>query len=737
MMRWASLGSMFGGLPVLGVMLLVGCTPPPPPPVVESVQTEAHSVGGGMQPGGMLPETGSVVSGAAVGIGAMRVREVKVVEDNGQHGIFAKLSVAPRAESHFTLAEPNRLIIELEGDASGAPIAAQYPVDNSIIKQIGVGSHQGKIRMTVTLKGDDFPSYTVDVLNDTLVAFLGEPMGATQAVREQVVFTDRAVAGALPPPAPIASAPPSSLGAEPLTPAAGPRGASKRSRGGAGAIAGGQSLSDEAEEFASGDQSDEPRFLKKGSLYYGQPISLDLKEADIHNVLRLIAEVSKLNIVATSDVRGTVTLRLFDVPWDQALDIMLQVMSLESVREGNVIRVSTVKRLREEREERKRARDAQRDAEPLQVAYIRVNYAKAKALAALVTGGTGKGGGGKGGGADRSTGVLTPRGSAMADEFTNTVIVRDIERGIVDAMDLLRRLDVQTPEVLIESNIVEATASTARDLGVQWGYRASVGPQTGSSTGFNFPGMIGFGGSGLGTGASGVPAMVDFPAGGNFASGNGSALNLILGSLDGTQALDMRITALEEQGKASVISKPRVVTLNNVPAVIKSVTIIRVRMPGTTTQIATGGSAVAPQTTATEKIETGITLHVTPQVSSDGFIMLDMNVKSSQADFSRTVDNIPTEIDREANSHVLVRDGQTFVIGGVYRDTSAENTKAMPFFGTIPGMGWLFRSDSRAQDREDLLVFITPRILGTTKAFGGMPTAAELWQQRAQRREPG
>ena len=192
----------------------------------------------------------------------------------------------------------------------------------------------------------------------------------------------------------------------------------------------------------------------------------------------------------------------------------------------------------------------------------------------------------------------------------------------------------------------------------------------------------------------------------------------------------MRITALEEKGKGRVISRPRVVTLNNVPATIQSLTVLRVRLPSTGTVINTGaGGQAGAQQTATERIETGITLEVTPQVSGDGFILLDMFAKSSQADFARQVDGIPTEITRQTTSQVLVRDGQTVVLGGIYRDTSAIAQRGLPFFGEIPGLSWLFKSESRIKRREDLLVFITPRVLGPYRVKN-LPSAAQLWQRR-------
>jgi type IV pilus secretin PilQ/predicted competence protein len=644
--------------------------------------------------------------------GGLEILELKLIDDNGQQGLFAKLSGSPREVSHFTLSNPNRLVIEIFGDTATGLAAEHYDVSNPLIEQVAVGSDPGKIKLTLQLRGGAIPAYTVDDLNDTLVAFLGEPSGTSLAVREEVVFSRRALPGGVPPPPQPATA----RAAAPKSGEAAP------------------SVLRLHERLSPGEKStvvDEP--VLPARTYYGQPISLDLKDADINNVLRLLAGVSDLNVIATDDVQGRVTLRLTEVPWDQALDLILTVMNLEKSLEGNVIRISTVKRLREEREELKRAQDAAQEVEPLRVVYLRVNYAKAKKLGELISGAGQQIAQGRGarGQQNQNFGVLTERGSVLVDEFTNTLIVRDVQKGIDEAKELVRKLDVQTPQVLIESKIVEATTSFARDLGIQWGYRSSIGPQTGTSTGVNFPGTINFGGSGLGGGATGVPYMVDFPAGGAFGPGSGSALDLALGSLDGSRSLDVRLTALEESGKGRIISRPRVVTLNNVAATIKSLTILRVRLPSTGTVINTGaGGQAGAQQTATEQIETGIILTVVPQVSSDGYVLLDMFVKSSQADFSRTVDNIPTEITREATSHILVRDGETVVLGGIYRDVIADTEQGLPFLNTIPGLKWIFRSESKNKRREDLLVFLTPRALLASRAVGDLPSAAELWENR-------
>lgn len=687
---------------VAGTLLafFAGCTRP----VVEKVEPPLTSVSsplGGAEQGAALsetlPSTEAESPGPSLGTEqtSLEIREIRVVSDNGQEGVFVKLSGRPQGVTHLALESPPRLVLEIAAPNVRPGIVERLPVrKNPLIKEIRLQSGGGMLRVSAYLKAK-VPPYTVSDLDSTVVAFLGEPTGGTRPIEEELVFSHRvgAIASALdeeslPPPKPVAEPSPAVQATESRT------------------------------------------VMGAKPMYVGQRVSLDFKDADVHNVLRLLADVSKLNIVATDDVRGKVTLRLFDVPWDQALDIILQTLNLESVQEGNVIRISTVKRLREEREEKQKALEAAKVLEPLKVEYIKVNYTKAKNLADIISGvarsrATGTGARATAG----EEGVLTNRGSVFVDELSNTIIVRDIQRGIDNAREVVRRLDVQTPQVLIESNIVEATTDFARELGVQWGYRYLAGPATGNPTGVNFPGTIGVGGSGLGSGSSGVPFIADFPAAQAVAN-SGSALNLALGSLDGAHALDMRLSAFERQGKARVVSRPRVVTLNNVPATIKSLTIIRVRLPSTGTIINTGaGGAAGAASAATEKIETGIILVVTPQVSSDGFVLLDMSTKSSQADFARTVDQIPTEITREANSHILVKSGQTIVLGGIYRDTFAETRTGIPFLKDVPGIGWLFRNMNKSDRREDLLVFLTPRILGTPGA--NLPTAEELWRNRS------
>jgi type IV pilus assembly protein PilQ len=228
-----------------------------------------------------------------------------------------------------------------------------------------------------------------------------------------------------------------------------------------------------------------------------------------------------------------------------------------------------------------------------------------------------------------------------------------------------------------------------------------------------------------------VPFFADFPA--TIAGGNGSAFDLLLGSLDGSQSLAARLSALEAENKGKIISRPRVVTLNNVPANIEALRILRVRIPSQGTVISTGAGGVAGGSqVATEQIKTGIILKVTPQVSSDGFVFIDVFAKSSTVDRRNVVDGIPEEISRQAESHVLIKDGETFVLGGIFRDELQDLERGVPYLHNIPVLGWAFKNKTDVDARQELLVFITPRALKPrgTENIASLPSAEALWQNR-------
>jgi type IV pilus secretin PilQ/predicted competence protein len=425
------------------------------------------------------------------------------------------------------------------------------------------------------------------------------------------------------------------------------------------------------------DVDDVARLLDGSPKYSGRLISLDLQDTDIDNALRIIAEVSNLNIIASEEVRGKVTLRLIDVPWDQALDVILKTNGLDKVQEGNVVRIAPVEKLRSEREALKQAQQAEEELEPLQVKFIRVSYAKSADLKPLIDN------------------VLSERGAASFDDRTNQLIVKDISRGIKNVVQLVSKLDLRTPQILLETQIVEAQRTLLRDLGSEIGFQYVQSPSTGNATGKNFPNSVDFSGNIA-----------------NPISKGANPISLLFGSADGSKSLGARITSLESEGRIKIISKPAVATTNNKQATIKSVEKIRIRMPtgGVSVASGQGASAAGQGQNATETIEIGILLEVTPQASPDYYVLLDINAKSSTLG-ANEVDGVPSEVERSATSSVLVSSGQTFALGGIYKIVDDEQIDGLPFFKDIPIIGTFFRRATVQNSDEELLFFITPRIV--------------------------
>jgi type IV pilus assembly protein PilQ len=436
------------------------------------------------------------------------------------------------------------------------------------------------------------------------------------------------------------------------------------------------------------ENDDLAALLGGASQYTGRLISLDLQDTDIDNALRIIAEVSNLNIIASDDVTGKVTLRLIDVPWDQALDVILKTNGLDKVQEGNVIRIAPIERLRQEREALKQARQAEDELEPLQVQYVRVSYAKASAIKPILDS------------------VVTERGSIAFDERTNQIIVKDIRKGIKNVVELIKKLDLRTPQVLLETQIVEAKRDFIRDLGAELGGSFISSPETGNATGWNFPNSINIGGSGTGVSFGDIPTFSSF-----IPSNTGSAISMIFDSADGARSLAARLTAYEQDGIARIVSRPSVATTNNTQASIEAVEVLRIKKPSGGTTVQTGsGSSYGSDGSATEQIRLGIKLTVTPQASPDYFVLLDIAAESSTLG-ANEVEGIPSTIERKANSSVLVSSGQTFAMGGIYKVNDNQSLTGVPFLKDIPVLGTFFRSSALRNSDEELLFFITPRIV--------------------------
>ena len=489
------------------------------------------------------------------------------------------------------------------------------------------------------------------------------------------------------------------------------------------------------------DRPDRPR-------YTGRKISLDFNGADIHDVLRVLADVSGLNIVTTDDVQGHLTLRLVDVPWDQALAVVLHAHGLEQVEAGNVVTISTTERLETERRARLRAREAELKLAPFETAYVKINYVKATDIVDLIrrehgptesaerdrqriAGKPARSGHDGAAGTDAQVALMSPGGTIAADDTANVVIIRDVPDNIAAVRELIRHVDIQMPQVLIESYIVTASGNVNRSLGIQWGYQYTAGPDTGNPTGVNFPGRVGIGG-GSTLGTQDVPFIADFPA-----KAGAATLDLFLGSVGGSSKLNVRLSALESEGRARVISRPRVVTLNNGDALIE----LRreVRVPVTAGNLTVGGAGTRGGGEAFEEFDVGIRLKVSPQISSDGFVLLDIEAESSELTdssvtttaASSTVPSIPDVLSRTTNSQVLIRAGSTFVLGGILQDNLDRRESGIPYLRNVPGLGWLFKGKTDRRTKDELMIFLTPRIVAGVST-ASLPSSGQLWKSRPQ-----
>ena len=403
-------------------------------------------------------------------------------------------------------------------------------------------------------------------------------------------------------------------------------------------------------------------------------ISLDVQEADLHDVLRLIADVVGVNVIAGSDVQGSVTTRLEDVPWDEALDAVLSINGMGHERSGNVIRIAPLEHFAKAREARLREQEAQRQSQPTSTQVIAISYANAARLQPNLEK------------------LLSDKGSLAVDTRTNTIIVNDTQTAIRTVTDLVATLDRPTPQIMIESRIVESSRDFLRELGVQLAGRAN------DNVNASFPSAVSIFGAGTRAGSD-VPGnfILDLPA--QVGTGAGGSLGISFASV-GSSFLDVHLSALESSGRGKVISRPRIATLDNTEALIQSGR----RIPFETTS--------ANQGTQTQFADASISLRVTPHVTPHGFINMKIVASRNAADFTRTSrDGVPTIITREATTEMLVRDGDTVVIGGLYtRDTSVSRA-GVPFFSKIPVLGALFRKTQNRDTTDELLFFITPRII--------------------------
>ena len=464
-----------------------------------------------------------------------------------------------------------------------------------------------------------------------------------------------------PPPAPAVVAAPVQKPA-PQTPKAAPKPAS--ARGDALFEAAAAQLDQDQSNQQQGGAAYRSRTISEAqSQFTGEPISLDLKDADIKDVFRTVSQLTGLNIVIDPEVRGTVTVQLEDVPWDQALDLILKQNSLGYVLENNIMRIATTSKLQAEEGDRSRLAEARQAAEPTRTVIKKLSYAKAADIVPTLQS------------------VMSKRGAIVVDGRTNTLIIREIPTFLPAVLQLIDNLDTATPQVVIEARIVETTKSLGRSLGINWQVRGKADNEHGNTTNLIFPNTV----------AGGL----------NVGLGNGPTVaSLVLGNILNTFNLDVALTAAENQGLLKIISSPKVTSLTNTPALIQS----GVQIPVQTT---------VNNTTTVIYVDATLKLDVTPQITAEGTILLTVNVMKREPAVALNLSlgqNVPLTI-REYRGQVLVKDGGTTVIGGIFQINDQDQYNMIPGLWKIPVLGNLFKNKTRTEKHDELLIFITPRIL--------------------------
>ena len=453
--------------------------------------------------------------------------------------------------------------------------------------------------------------------------------------------------------------------------------------------------------------------LGQAPVYTGKRATFNFQDIPVRSVLQLIADTSGLNIVASDSVTGSITLRLVNVPWDQALDVILRSKGLDKRRDGNVIWIAPQQELAKYEEDLAAARMKAEDNAPLITTYIPISYGKAVDIAKLLTTGSmqSNGGGATAGGAGVSRGFLSARGSVSYDERTNTLLLNDTAEKTEQIRQLVAVLDKPVQQVLIESRVVIASDDFTRELGVKWGANGQrtnpsgqvlqIGGANGSTLGNNS------GSSTTGT-TTGSTLGGDTGLNVNLPVSNSPAAGVLgLAILGKNYALDLELSAAQTEGRGEVISSPRVITANQQEAVIRQGQEIGY----VTYQGGIGGTA-AP-TASVQFKDAVLELKVTPTITADNRVYLAINVtKDSLAKFLTTPNGTVPQINTQSvNTSVLVDNGQTVVLGGIYEIDKSNTITKVPGLGDIPGIGFLFRNTYRNNTKAELLIFVTPRIL--------------------------
>ncbi len=444
-------------------------------------------------------------------------------------------------------------------------------------------------------------------------------------------------------------------------------------------------------EFREMTRREKEERKRKELVYTGDKLSLNFQNIPVRSVLQLLADFTGLNMVVSDSVTGDITLRLKNVPWDQALDIILKSKGLAMRKNGNVIMVAPTEEIAAREKLELEAQKQVEELAPLRSELIQVNYAKAEELAALLK--------------SEENRLLSERGNVTVDTRTNTLLVQDTAAKLDEIRALIEKLDVPVRQVLVESRVVIANDDFARDLGVRFGFtRGEYRTEEGDTTwlvGGGMPGHI----NNTQTVVPGIenPAdsgsealLVNLPK--VLGGTRGGAVNFLVGKV-GSYLLQLELSAMQQEGRGEIISNPRVITSDQNTAVIKQGLEIPYQQA-----TSSGATSVAFK-------EAVLKLEVTPHITPDDRIIMDLVVSKDNADFTRAVLGVPPLEKREVETRVLVDNGETVVLGGVFERTRADSEEKIPFFGDLPVVGWAFKQEYKEDRKKELLIFITPKIL--------------------------
>jgi len=522
----------------------------------------------------------------------------------------------------YTLTQPNRLVIDMPGSQSSLN-TKRIPVNDAFVDQVRIGTGPRNLRVVLDLTTEKMPQYQIAKQGTSLMIHLNADTGAPP----DVAYAD-VRPGAIEESAGV-------IAEEPVDAA----------------------LETTAETFDDGLDEEMKAFS-------GPKISFDFKDADIKNVLRLIADISGKNMIISDSVTGRITLKLDNIPLDEALELILETNNLGSIVTKNITRIETRERIKSINEEKLLARKSHEEVVDLEIKTFDVSYSKASDVAAFI----------------KQLKVLSDRGSVTAFKLTNKVTVKDIPDNIPKIAELIREQDIPTRQVMIEARIVQSNPSFTKELGIRWG-------GTYSTTKDGDPITIGGGTAG--------DYIVNLPA----AAGPGSGGAINLGYIKDNLTLNLQLSALENDDKIKIVSNPRVIGLDNQEARIKQ----GVALPYLTLN--------ENGVTSTEFKDAVLELEVTPKITPADTVAIEVKVTKNQKSSQTGQDGEPGIDIRELETFLLIESGVTAVIGGIYETTHTINIKTVPFFGTLPYLGYLFKNKREEEQLTELLIFLTVTVL--------------------------